>query len=246
MRTRIARPNSDRISLYWKAAALILVAVVLTIPASLAADSNHRPRVLPPGSHQYDMSYGEWSASWWQWAFSLPVDKNPLFDETGCANGAIGQHGPVWFLTGVINVSGAAERSCIVPHGRALFFPVLNVECSTIEGNGSTKEELRACTDFYMNLVTDVRAEIDGVPVRDVVRYRAASPPFYFGPLPENNVLQFFGVDAPAGATSLSVADGFYLMLPPLPVGNHTVKFGGTFGPPISFTVDITYHLTVK
>jgi len=96
-----------------------------------------------------------------------------------------------------------------------------------------------------MNVVTDVFCELDGVPVKDLRNYRAASPLFNFGPLPDNNVLQYFGIDAPQGAISASVADGFYLMLTPLRPGPHTIRFGGTFGGPINFTLDITYHLTV-
>ncbi|MCK7502716.1 MAG: hypothetical protein MZV70_00525 [Desulfobacterales bacterium] len=78
------------------------------------------------------MTYGEWSAKWWQWAYSLPVDQNPFFDENGsCTNGANGPVGPVWFLTGVINVSGTAVRNCTVPAGKALFFPIINAEDAT-------------------------------------------------------------------------------------------------------------------
>ena len=59
-----------------------------------ALDSN--PRVIPPTAKAYGMTYGEWSAKWWQWAYSLPVDQNPFFDEGGsCSNGANGQFGPV-------------------------------------------------------------------------------------------------------------------------------------------------------
>jgi hypothetical protein len=33
-------------------------------------------------------------------------------------------------------------------------------------------------------------------------------------------------------------------MLQPLPVGQHTVRFGGTFTD-VGFTLDVTYHLNV-
>jgi hypothetical protein len=207
---------------------------------------NGNPRVLPPNSHPYGMTYGEWSVKWWQWTYSLPVDQNPSFDEGGnCTNGANGQFGPVWFLTGVINISGTAERTCTVPAGKALFFPILNVECATLEGNGSTEAELRTCTSGFMSFVTNVEAEIDGVPIQNSDNYRTSSPLFTYGPLPDNNILQLFGYTAPAGATSLSVGDGFYLMLAPLSVGKHTLHYTGTFGDPINFTLDITYNLTV-
>jgi hypothetical protein len=127
-----------------------------------------------------------------------------------------------------------------------LFFPILNVECATLEGNGSTEAALRDCTADFMSSVTTVAAELDGRPIQNFQRYRAASPLFTYGPLPDDNVLQLFGFDAPEGATSLAAADGFYLMLAPLSVGRHTLHYSGTFGPPINFSLDITYNLTVS
>ena len=210
--------------------------------ASRAWAGNLNPGVIPPQAKMHGMTYGEWSAKWWQWAFSLPVDQNPWFDNGSCANGANGQFGPVWFLTGVINESGTAVRNCTVPVGKALFFPIINAECATLEGNGDTEEELRGCAEGLVNPVSDVTAEIDRVPLQDLWDYRAASPLFTYGPLPADNVLQLFGYDAPVGATSPSVADGFYLMLAPLSVGQHVIHFTGTAG---EFTLDITYNLMV-
>lgn len=207
---------------------------------------NEKVKIFPIGAVPYGKTYGEWSAEWWKWAFSLPVDQNPFFDEGGCEHGANGQSGPVWFLTGVINVSGSASRQCTVPADKAVFFPILNVECSVVEGNGSTEAELRGCTDFYMNTVTDVFLEIDGVHVANMDQYLAVSPLFNFGPLPDNNVLQLFGANAPPGTVSAAVNQGYHILLKPLPRGVHTLHYGGTFGDPINFTLDITYHLTVE
>lgn len=226
----------------------LLVVLGLQLPAaSLPVEAGGNPGVIPPNAKPHGLSYGEWSARWWQWAFSLPVPDNPFFDVDGnCTNGANGQSGHVWFLTGVINVSGTAERNCTVPTGQMLFFPILNIECATLEGNGSTEAELRACTASFMSSVTNVAAELDGRPTQNFERYRAASPLFTYGPLPDDNVLQLFGFDAPEGTTSLAAADGFYLMLAPLSVGQHTLHYTGTFGPPNNFTLDITYNLTVS
>jgi hypothetical protein len=87
-------------------------------------------------------------------------------------------------------------------------------------------------------------AQIDGRSVQDVGAYRVQSPLFTYGPLPDNNVLQSFGTNAPAGSTSLSVGDGVYLMLAPLSVGTHTIHFHGEV-PAFNFLLDITYNLTV-
>ena len=144
------------------------------VPEVYAANKN--PGVIPPNATPYGMTYGEWSAKWWQWAYSLPVDQNPWFDEEGsCANGAHGQFGPVWFLTGIINSSDNAERNCTVPAGKALFFPIVNVEDATLE-SGLTGEALREFPTYVVGLVTDLEAEIDGVPLEDLYEYRAVSP----------------------------------------------------------------------
>jgi hypothetical protein len=41
-----------------------------------------------------------------------------------------------------------------------------------------------------------------------------------------------------------AVADGFYIMLPPLTAGSHRINFGGTG--PTGFTLNVTYNLTVN
>ncbi len=231
----------------------------LIVAAPLAFAKNPNPGVLPPHSHAFGMTYGEWSAAWWQWAFSLPVDAHPLFDTADCSQG---QSGKVFFLGGTFvttvnpsgTVVGVANRNCTVPAGKALFFPIINTECSTLEGNGTTDAELRECAKFFQDHAIDLEGTIDGVPLQNLESYRVQSPLFTYGPLPDNNVLQFFGIPgADEGATSPSVADGVYLLLAPLSVGNHTLHFSGgqsfskAAGDPFDFEfeLDVTYNLTV-
>ena len=224
---------------YGAIAIISMIVGLSTGPVSPARASDHQPGVIPPHAKPYGLIYGEWSAKWWQWALSLPMDQNPFFDEGGnCAHGANGQLGPVWFLTGVINASGTAVRDCTVPTGKAFFFPIINVECSTLEAPpfyGDNKKELSACAESFR--IAGVFATIDGVAVEDLERYRVVSPLFKFT-VPETNTL---GVSAGRGK---SVSNGYYLMLAPLSVGQHTLHFGGSF-PDFPFTLDITYNLTV-
>jgi hypothetical protein len=63
------------------------------------------------------------TAQWWQWAFSIPTAQNPIADPTG-GSCMIGQRGSVWFLAG--NFGGTNKRTCSVPEGTTLFFPVIN------------------------------------------------------------------------------------------------------------------------
>jgi hypothetical protein len=196
--------------------------------------------VFPPQSHPYGKTYGEWEAAWWQWAFSLPVDHNPLFDT---APASTGQTGNVWFLGGTFGPS-PVTRDATIPTGKALFFPLINNEASTAEGNGTTEAELRASAKGVADGIvpSSLFVQIDGRSLQGLASYRAQSPLFIYGPLPANNLLGF-----PAGTTSPSVADGYYVMLTPLSVGHHTLHFGGTYVAPDSstFVQDITYHITV-
>jgi hypothetical protein len=216
---------------------------------TLSASGLNNPGILTPQSHPFGASYSEWSARWWQWAYSMPIDHHPLFDTAPVSTG---QSGPVWFLGASfisttnsqgVNVS-IVTRNVTVPTGTAFFVPIANAEASTVEGNGTTDAELRAAAKGFQDDATNMSAQIDGVQVNDVGAYRVQSPLFTFGPLPDNNVIQSFGVNAPAGTTSLSVGDGVYLMVAPLSAGQHTIHFHGEF-PAFNFLLDITYNLTV-
>jgi hypothetical protein len=133
----------------------MLVGFLLLIPTPALAAGNPNPGIAPPGSNPHGLSYGEWNARWWQWAFSAQVPVNPVLDSTGthCAEGQTGQ---VWFLAGTFGGPGTTTRSCTVPLGQALLVPLVNCEASnadtaskagTFPGN-YTIDQLRAlCAD---------------------------------------------------------------------------------------------------
>lgn len=215
--------------------------------ANNAQSAARNPGVLPPQSHPYGRSYAEWSVRWWQWAYGLPVDGHPLFDETG-ADVANGQSGPVWFLGGVFNVSGTATRHCTIPAGKALFFPIVNVEwdnfCPPTEPPMSV-EDLRATAAWFMDLAQDLQCELDGRALNGLDGYRVVADPFGIN-MPSGNIWEYFGCSTPAGSYYPLVPDGFYVMLAPLSAGHHTLHFKGTIGDPVNFTPEVTYHLDVQ
>ena len=217
-------------------------------PPALASSQGGKPIVVfPSGSKPYGKSYGEWSAEWWKWAYSIPADRNPLFDETGELAGE-GQDGQVFYLAGVFNVSGSATRSVQVPPGKALLFPLINIEwdnhCPPVDPPMSEAQLLDIVND-NLDLVTDLTCEVDGAEVPDLFSYRVTSPSFDVV-FPDNNLFQLFGCDhITAGTYSGFVSGGYYVMLAPLPKGPHTIHFGGSVGDPPFFTLDITYNLLV-
>jgi len=215
---------------------------MLTVAPAALAQRNPKPGIFPPNSTPYGKTYGEWGARWWQAAFSIPVvdGNHPLF-----SGGAIGEENGVLFLAAV---GGGATIDITIPVGTALFFPVINAECSVLEPDpfhGDDEASLRACANGHIDNTSGRFAVIDGVPVKNLDAYRVESPLFEFGPLPEGNLFEFFGLDAPAGTTSPAVDAGVYLFLAPFRKGSHTIHVGGTFDL-LGFSIDTTFHITVE
>ena len=95
----------------------------------------------------------------------------------------------------------------------------------------------------------DLFVEIDGRSLENVEIYRFQSPVFDFEfSDPNDNIL---GVDCSSEDcdNARSVSDGFWVMLPPLSRGDHTIRFTGSFRDPqteeLYFGLDVTYLLTV-
>src|SRR5207253_275232 len=61
----------------------VLAAMLLVLPAKLAAQQENFPHVLPPHSAVAGKTLGEWSAVWWKWAYAIPANDNPLLDLSG-------------------------------------------------------------------------------------------------------------------------------------------------------------------
>jgi hypothetical protein len=167
------------------------------------------------------------TAQWWQ-SF-VAISGNAL---DRCNIGS----GDVIFLAGT--TGGSATRSCTIGSTQSILVPLINFECSTIEGNGETPAELNKCTRNTVDQFSGLSLVIDGTPVSNLAKFRVGSPVFSFTAAAGNG----FGI--PAGTTR-SVADGYWALISPLSVGIHTISFGGEY-PPGGFTTSATYILTVQ
>ena len=242
------------------------VAMGLFITTNFGIAQNRNPGVLPPVSTPQGHSYGEWSAQWWQWALGIPGDEeHPLLDTTGefCH---VGQTGSVWFLGGTFGGGPPIERSCTVPVGKMLFFPIINsVWITTCVGEPRTKDGIRPMIAPFIDNAMGLAVMVDGEDLQDLGQYRAESPLFctplaLYGvydaedlemfpclegsdpncselPNPEEHFGTFEGF-GPA------MSDGYWIMLAPLSVGEHTLHFSASSMPPL-VSSDVTYHLTV-
>ncbi len=224
-------------------AAVMFSTIALFLPTIVQIAFATDITLFSPSSKPYGLTFGEWAAKWHTWLYSMPGPINPATDTTG-KNCAQNQTGPVWFLAGT--TGGSDERSCTIPAGKALLFPLIANECSYKENpNLKTEAELRTCAVSPNNGVTDLELTIDGVNIQNMEKYRAHSPLFGFT----------FSDDNLAGVSpgpTQGVADGFWAILPPLSAGGHTVHFKAaavqpaTTGISSSFVIDITYHPAVQ
>jgi hypothetical protein len=227
---------------------LVVLAVILILSASGSAvalaqeatpmtEAEVASLVLPTDAPAYGLSYEAWTARFAQWRHSLPMAIDPGADPTGERCG-YGQVGPVFFL--VQSGEEPAERTCTIPAGTALLLPLLDASCSTVEPApffGRDEAELRACTEALFAPRAELTAVIDGVAIPDLERYRIQSDLFTVV-LPEDNVLEV------EPAVLEGVMEGYWLLLAPLPPGEHELRFGGTL-PDIGVFHEATYHLTV-
>ena len=235
------------------AGTMVLALLTLALPGGSAIAVDAAPAQVsvtyPPDAVVFGKKLNEWSAEWWQYILATPSNPNPLQDPTGnfCT---LVQHGPVWFLAGVISGSQGIVRTCSIPEGTALLFPILNIV--DINTASQQVDELRAEIKGCMDAATDLLLVVDGknIPVQAGFRERSVA---FVAVLPPSGVPTV--PPTPPGIYSPAVDDGFYVMLRPLSVGQHTVRFtGATPGcnyPPTNFhvdpfSVDVTYQLKVE
>jgi hypothetical protein len=183
---------------------------------------------------------GEWSAMWWQWSFAIPASTNPMLDNTG-AFCDVGQKGPVWFLAGILG-GGTADRTCTVPTGSYILFPIANAFWinSALDDPNNTETNYRQFANDTLppSIGGELDATLDGNPIifnprTPIIRSQS---PVFTATFPTGNV---FGLDPSLLTGFPIVSDGFWVMLPPLDPGVHILHFRA------GQSQDVTYRLTV-
>jgi len=220
----------------WTVVSVSLVVLALTVPATApvaGAAGNPNPRILPPQSRPYGLTYTQWAARWSQWIFSIPSDQNPLGDPDGrfCQ---VGQSGPVFFLGS--NFGGTSVRSCTVPAGRSILFTPGGF-IGLLHIDADTEDALSMGVDEGVDALSNISADVDGVPVRDLGSYRVLTLLFDIA-LPPDNV---FGLTP---GEQGAIIGGFFLLLAPPSPGEHIVHMHDEFPAPNGIS-DVTYNLTV-
>lgn len=215
------------------------IALALLLPAAMA--------LADPAPKQDSAQLKKLSAELWEKMLSIPASTNPAADTNGqyCM---VGQDGSVWFLVGGFT-SGLITRSCSIPEGASLYFPVVNyLSYNTPNLCGQvgslTAQQQRATCKKFMDTATGLFVELDGKPVKKISRVQSD---VYTVAQPADNVfVSLCGgpSQSPAGIFSPGVDDGYYVLLKPLSLGDHVLHFKGSV-PATGFSLNVTYNLKV-
>ncbi len=223
---------------------LLVISTVTILGSSSPLYVSAQPDTYPPDSNPFGLTYGEWGAEWWKWLNGIPADRNPAADSTGvfCAENQ-NASSPVWHLAGTW---GSKEvRSCTIPSGKSILLSPIEVLCTPAETPTlKTKEDMQNCAREDQDKVHFVKVTVDGMDISDISKYRFQTPLFNLT-LPENNVM---GI--PSGEIS-GLSEGYFVILKPLPEGNHTIRSSGsltevTVQGTQNFASDVTYDITIE
>ncbi len=233
-------------------AALALLAAAVS-PARADGEFKDHSLVFPPQAHPYGVSYQEWAAKYWQRTLSLPVDAAsyaaPLSD---------GQSGEVWLLASPLGSAPTGTLQFSIPEGKAMLISPLtywvdNANCPTF--TDFTVAELRGQVAGEWSQVTATSCTIDGVAVPGLAN--PLTSPYLFDStvfsytLPDHDTYPsvLFGATCIDNGQTIdgAVAEGEFLMIKPLPVGQHQIHVTDVIGPAASpfLEVDITFVVTV-
>lgn len=195
---------------------------------------------LPANAEVGSLPIAQYTIAWWQWAAAADRNTSPVADREGIHCG-VNQSGPVWFLAGGWGVDRII-RYCDVPAGKYLFFPMINYIAAPGGNPNATCEGVRGQVALRNADRLGVWLRINGETIEgagDVL-----SSPECFDLMERKHSKSKRGQQYP------SATSGIWVMLPPLPPGEHTIEFGARDlqekDPNAGFLQDIEYVITIS
>jgi len=176
--------------------------------------------IFPPDSKPFGLSYEDHVINFWKLMLSIPIEQNPMEDETGriCTYGQNTSRSSVFYLTA--NAGGASVKTCKIPSGLGIFIPIITVTASDQENPGATIEKLHEIAKKDQDSVTSLYLKINSNEFKyeDLLGYRIPTKEFQV--IYPNNAL-----DGAKPGPSTVVADGHYVITKPLTPGNYNIQF---------------------
>jgi hypothetical protein len=172
-------------------------------------------------------------SKWWNWRVSIPSNTSTNWPECLKGDGGvIGNNQSVVFLgdpaSAVEKNVNARNQKCEISSNQLLYLTVYSGECSTgskpNEGeypNTKSPAALLECAQDANREMKLMQVKVDGQDVSSNIVRQTTSQPFNFIVPPDNA----FEWKAPiVGGNNTSMAEHYYLLFKPLPVGDHAIE----------------------
>ncbi len=200
-------------------------------PASGDASARQLDWMVPAYEKVQGKSYDEWVSRFWAWTMTRKPGRKATDDATGqfCGDD---QAGPVWFLA-TADARSNIVRRCTIPAGRHLLVPaiaqVFNSKTGAEQCPGAEKLARQGVAAIESSYVV-----IDGERFDSLYDYQLFSE-------------HCASIRGSLGDVILPDAAffGTWVLLRPLPPGEHVISFGGTL-PALNANRAVTYRLRVE
>jgi hypothetical protein len=244
---------------------LLIMSLTVSLVLSFVQAQGSDPYTFPVNSSPYGISYKNWTAKWSAWQEEIPKSYNWNFKDTPGVNYVSKDcsymqdpSSPVFFLPWVGKELGTyVTVTCIVPHNKAI---LISVDSGTGDYSDpsvklKTPSELIRLETESNKYPNEFHSTLDGRPL-DLINdeVHKVTSDLYNLTLPKDNLW-----GEPEGPGK-AITQGWWLMLKPLPTGEHTVHYNTGYGNsksnpanippgqgnPKGYIQDVTYHLVVK
>ena len=210
--------------------------LTLAVPSLTAASRPAAPGFLPGTAHPHGYSLQQLATAWTVWGFETFED-NPNLD-VRCEQSSLDPH--IWFLP--VSFLGEPDATCDVPKGSFLVLFAAGNECSNVEPDpyfGEDEAALRECVDARHGDVDLVEVSSGSRTTTSLDAYVVTTDAVT---LPPGNLLSVSsGVP---DDEALSMTKGWFLVIRPLPRGEHTFATHAEFS--TGFVAGITYTINVR
>lgn len=171
-----------------------------------------------------NLSYGQWTVKWWRWFLTAPTSRSPVLDTSGEYAAENQPTSDIWFLAGKLGNEDKSlpSRSCIIPRGRSILFPVINCEANPLEyPELKTEQELIDHVTADENTIIEKVCFLDrkSIPVQRV----KSDPSIFEVTINEDNIFNIQGEKS-----TIAYGDGYWVFLKPLSPGIHELSFQGS------------------
>jgi hypothetical protein len=206
--------------------------IILSSPSKVYASNSvdfYSPNSPPPGVKSLEPIIGDW----WNWWTAVPAATANNWPECIKADGGkIGNNQSVIFLgdpaRAVEKNVNARNQKCEISSNQLLYLTAYAGECSTgskpHEGefpDMKNPSDLLNCAKQENMVIKLMKVKVDGKDVSSNIVRQTTSQPFKYI-VPADNA---FEMPAPiAGGNNTSMAENYYLLFKPLPVGRHTIE----------------------